>query len=277
VSALDEKNRSYITVVRDELQQYTQGLLRENEKLRSMTTALESDKRRLELEIIEARVVLQQKEELRQAAEAFEAARTEALMQLDRVRHDCEAANFELERLRARFDDVEHENEKYAAQYHQIEIHSSNLSNLYVASYQLHASVERETVLNTIQEIVINLIGSEEVAVFELDEATQEFRLASSFGVEEKRLKNFKAGSGPIAQRLLSGEVFINDHVAGGEDKLTACVPLRIGERIIGAILVFRLLEHKQELQPVDHELFELLAIHASTALYCANLHGSVQ
>ena len=277
MSALDEKNRSYITVVRDELQQYTQGLLRENEKLRSMTTALESDKRRLELEIIEARVVLQQKEELRQAAEAFEAARTEALMQLDRVRHDCEAANFELERLRARFDDVEHENEKYAAQYHQIEIHSSNLSNLYVASYQLHASVERETVLNTIQEIVINLIGSEEVAVFELDGATQEFRLASSFGVEEKRLKNFKAGSGPIAQRLLSGEVFINDHIAGGEDKLTACVPLRIGERIIGAILVFRLLEHKQELQPVDHELFELLAIHASTALYCANLHGSVQ
>jgi len=277
IKPAEEKNRSYISVVREELQQYTQGLLRENEKLRSMTTALESDKRRLELEIIEARVVLQQKEELRQAAEAFEAARAEALMQLDRARHDRDAANLELERLRARFDDVEQENEKYAAQYHQIEIHSSNLSNLYVASYQLHASVERETVLSTIQEIVVNLIGSEEVAIFELDEATQEFRLASSFGVEETRLKNFKAGRGPIGQRLISGEVFINDHVSGGEDKLTACVPLRIGERVIGAILVFRLLEHKQELQPVDHELFELLAIHASTALYCANLHERVQ
>ena len=273
----EEKNRSYITVVRDELQQYTQGLLRENEKLRSMTTALESDKRRLELEIIEARVVLQQKEELRQAAEAFEAARAEALTQLDRARRDCDAANVELERLRARFDDVEQENEKYAAQYHQIEVHSSNLSNLYVASYQLHASVDRETVLQTVQEIVVNLIGSEEVAIFELDGATEEFRLASSFGVEQSRLKNFKAGRGPIGQRLLSGEVFINDHVSGGEDKLTACVPLRIGETIIGAILVFRLLEHKQELQAVDHELFELLAIHAATALYCANLHEKVQ
>ncbi|HEX7681368.1 MAG TPA: hypothetical protein VF713_24755, partial [Thermoanaerobaculia bacterium] len=70
----EEKNRSYITVVREELQQYTQGLLRENEKLRAMATTLESDKRRLELEIIEARVVLQQKEELRRAAETFEAA-----------------------------------------------------------------------------------------------------------------------------------------------------------------------------------------------------------
>jgi len=269
----EEKNRSYITVVREELQQYTQGLLRENEKLRAMATALESDKRRLELEVIEARVVLQQKEELRLAAEKFEASRLETLMQLEKARHDCDAATLELERLRARYEDVEHENETYAEKYHQIETQSSNLSNLYVASYQLHASVERETVLSTIQEIVVNLIGSEEVAIFEFHENAHEFRLASAFGVEQTKLKSFKAGSGPIGSRLLSGEVFVNDHVSGGEDKLTACVPLRIGDRVTGAILVFRLLEHKQGLQPVDHELFELLAIHASTALYCANLH----
>jgi hypothetical protein len=276
IKPAEGKDRAYITVVREELQQYTQGLLRENEKLRAMATTLESDKRRLELEIIEARVILQQKEELRRASEVFETERMETLMQLEKARHDCDAANVELERLRARFDDVEHENEKYAAQYHQIEVHSSNLSNLYVASYQLHASVERETVLATIQEIVINLIGSEEVAIFEFHEDAGEFRLASSFGVDLSRLKNFKAGSGPLGQRLLGGEVFVNDHVAGGEDKLTACVPLRIGERIIGAVLVFRLLEHKQGLQPVDHELFELLGIHASTALYCANLHETM-
>jgi GAF domain-containing protein len=134
--------------------------------------------------------------------------------------------------------------------------------------------VERETVLTTIQEIVVNLIGSEEVAIFEFAEDGGEFRLASSFGVDLSRLKSFKAGSGPIAQRLLGGEVFVNDHVSGGEDKLTACIPLRIGEQLIGAILVFRLLEHKQGLQPLDHELFELLGVHASTALYCANLHN---
>jgi len=269
----EEKNRSYITVVREELQHYTQGLLRENEKLRAMATTLESDKRRLELEVIEARVVLQQKEELRLAAEKFEATRLETLMQLEKARHDRDVATLELERLRARYDDVEHENETYAEKYHQIETQSSNLSNLYVASYQLHASVERESVLSTIQEIVVNLIGSEEVAIFEFHADANEFRLASAFGVEQTKLKSFKAGSGPIGSRLLSGEVFVNDHVSGGEDKLTACVPLRIGERITGAILVFRLLEHKQGLQPVDHELFELLAIHASTALYCANLH----
>jgi hypothetical protein len=272
----EEKNRSYVTVVREELQQYTQGLLRENEKLRAMATTLESDKRRLELEIIEARVVLEQKEDLRRAMESFEAARAEMLQELAHVVQARDAATRELDLLRSRFVDVERENETYAAQYHQIENQSSNLSNLYVASYQLHASVERDTVLSTIQEIVVNLIGSEEVAIFEFHEGAREFRLSSSFGVDKLRLKNFKAGSGPIGQHLLNGEVFVNDHAAGGEDQLTACVPLKIGERIIGAILVFRLLEHKQALQAVDHELFELLSIHASTALYCANLHDAL-
>lgn len=269
----DEKNRSYVTVVREELQHYTQGLLRENEKLRAMATTLESDKRRLELEIIEARVVLEQKEDLRRATESFEAARAEMLTELARLTQSRDASTRELDLLRSRFEDVERENETYAAQYHQIENQSSNLSNLYVASYQLHASVAREAVLGTIQEIVVNLIGSEEVAIFEFHDGAREFRLSASFGVDQLKLKNFKAGSGPLGRRLVDGEVFVNDDAAGGEDQLTACVPLKIGEHIIGAILVFRLLEHKQALQAVDHELFELLSIHASTALYCANLH----
>ena len=271
----EEKNRDYVTVVREEVQQYTHGLLRENEKLRAMSATLESDKRRLELEIIEARNVLEQKEEVRRAIDSLEAARAEFLTQRQSLIQSRDAAIDELNLLRAFLGDVERENQSYAAQYQQIEIQSSNLSNLYVASYQLHASVERDTVLNAIQEIVVNLIGSEEVAIFELHEEEDEFRLSSSFGVDPARLQAFKAGTGTIGRRLIDGDVWVSDHAGAGEDMLTACVPLKIGGRVIGAILVFRLLEHKQELQPVDHELFELLAVHASTALYCANLHNT--
>jgi hypothetical protein len=35
-----------------------------------------------------------------------------------------------------------------------------------------------------------------------------------------------------------------------------------------------RLLEQKRSIEPVDYELFDLLATHAATALYCANLHA---
>ena len=55
---------------------------------------------------------------------------------------------------------------------------------------------------------------------------------------------------------------------------LTACVRLQIENRVVGAILVFRLLEHKAALQPIDFELIEMLGVHASVALYCASLHA---
>jgi predicted RNase H-like nuclease (RuvC/YqgF family) len=269
----DDKNRSYIDVVRDELQQYTQSLLRENEKLRAMSTALESDKRRLELEIIEARAILEQKEELRSALEEFNSTRSELMASLQNAKRERDTATQELDRLRAKFDDVEHENEKYVAQYHQIEHHSSNLSNLYVASYQLHSSVERRSVLDTIQEIVVNLIGSEEVAILETDRETGDYKMVASFGVDAARLNVANNGSGKIVKRVTAGELYINDSGSAADDELTALVPLKIEGEVIGAILVFRLLEHKQELLPVDHELFELLSVHASTALHCANLH----
>jgi nitrate/nitrite-specific signal transduction histidine kinase len=232
----DEKSRSYVLQARDEQQQYSAALLRENEKLRAAVATLESDHRRAD--------------------------------------EQHRAAVVELDRLRSRFHEVAQENERYAEQYHQIETHSSNLANLYVASYQLHSSVDREAVLSTILEIVINLVGSEQVAVYERGTSGQ-FRVAKSFGLNDARLEAFTLGDGAMARRLKNAEIFTDDEATGGEERLTACVPLKVGSELIGAILVFRLLDHKPSLQPVDHELFELLAVHASTALYCAELHAA--
>ena len=219
----DNNKRTYIQVAREEQAQYTNALLRQNEKLRTelVTTAAE------------------------------------------------------LERLRSKLDEAEHENRRYAEEHYQIETHNGNLANLYVASYQLHSSVDRETVLRTIQEIVINLIGSEEVAIYERSK-TDEFTLVSSFGIEGSKLGRFHLGDGPIGRTIAAGETFVNSHARGGANELTACVPLKINDIIVGGILIFRLLEHKRELAPVDHELLELLAVHASTALYCATLHCQV-
>jgi len=215
--------RSYISQAREEQQQYINGLLRENEKLRGSLAIVEEQHR---------------------------------------------AATSELERLRARFEEVAVANQRFAEQYQHIEEQSSNLANLYVASYQLHTSVEREAVLTAVQEIVINLIGSEEVAIYERD--GDAFVLAASFGLGEGRLLE-RIGGEYAVEKLGEGHIF-HEPTAGAP--LTASIPLRIGEQVVGAILVFRLLEHKLSLEVVDHELFDLLAVHASTALYCASLHA---
>jgi hypothetical protein len=61
---------------------------------------------------------------------------------------------------------------------------------------------------------------------------------------------------------------------ASAECPVTACVPLVIERSVIGAILVGRLLQQKNGFDDLDRELFEVLATHAATALYCATLHA---
>jgi hypothetical protein len=46
---------------------------------------------------------------------------------------------------------------------------------------------------------------------------------------------------------------------------------------VTGAIAIYRLLPQKSGFEEVDRELFELLATHAATALYCTSLHARLQ
>ncbi|HET7434810.1 MAG TPA: hypothetical protein VFN10_08885 [Thermoanaerobaculia bacterium] len=179
------------------------------------------------------------------------------------------AALGELQRLRARFEEVAVENQRFLEQHQHIEEQSSNLANLYVASYQLHTSVERDAVLTAVQEIVVNLIGSEQLAVYERNDEN-EFELAVSFGLDDWQLLTTIGGEYAV-EKLGEGHIFRD---VEERQPLTACIRLQVEERVIGAVLVFRLLEHKAALQPIDYELFDLLAVHASVALYCSSLHA---
>ena len=237
----DGGGRAYVESARQELHQYAQGLLRENERLRTASAMLEIQK-------------------------------SETRLELTRAREERDQALGELHQLRLRLEGIQEENRRYSEEFHRIEQQSSNLANLYVASYQLHTSADRANVLQTIQEIVVNLIGSEEIAIFEHD-GSGVFRNAISVGVDRPLLQAFRIGEGPIGSRLATGEVFVNPMPATQRD-ITACVPLKVGDDIVGVIVVFRLLAHKPDLQPVDHELFELLGVHAASALQLATLRA---
>lgn len=237
----------YVQKVREDTNRAMAEVMGQNERLRVMVAALESDRARLLVE----KIRLQE--------------------QLMNVREDLAERIEEHTALLRRLSEVQRENESVAGRFVEIETQNTNLANLYVAGYQLHGSLDRRQVLDAIKEIVINLIGSEQLAIYERT-AGATFRLAASFGLDEEKLATMVGGEYAV-EKLGEGHVFRDPH---DNQPLTACVPLRIGERVIGAILIFRLLEHKPSLQPVDHELFDLLAVHAAPALYCAWLHEAV-
>ena len=70
-----------------------------------------------------------------------------------------------------------------------------------------------------------------------------------------------------------TGEVFVNGkskmQIAGRDEAITACIPLKLDDEVIAVIALFSLLQQKSGLEPVDFELFDLLGSHAASALYC--------
>jgi GAF domain-containing protein len=181
-------------------------------------------------------------------------------------------------RLHELLSEIQEESRRASERYVEVEQQNTNLANLYVASYQLHGTLDRGRVLASIQEIIINLIGSEELAIWELHEEREELMLAASFGIDEASWHTIPLDSnaGVIGLVTVTGERFIAGQsplqATAREAGLTACIPLKLDDRVIGAIGIFSLLAQKDGLQPVDFEMFDLLASHAATALYCTRL-----
>jgi len=175
-----------------------------------------------------------------------------------------------LARLRA----VEEENRLFAGRYLEIEEENNNLANLYVASYQLHSTLDLGEVLKIIIEIVINLVGAELFAVYVLDERSEQLEAVASEGAPVSEFPSAPLGSGVIGASLRSGDMVLEDAHTDDLERPIVCIPLRVEDRPIGAIAIHRLLAQKETFSPLDHELFTLLAGHAATAIFAAQLHG---
>ena len=245
---MDETNDSkrYVGRVQEELQRYIRELLSENGELRGLLTRL----------------------------------RTENLAVMDeaqRLRTELEGHRQKQFHLHHQVSEVERENRKHAEAFAQIEQQNANLANLYVASYQLASTIGRSNVLQAIQEIVANLIGSEEVAIYEVDETGTRLRRAWQFGIEDDSLASILIGQGTIGRAAAEGTMYVSPTGTADSEGLTACIPLSVDGRLVGVVAIFRLLGHKPAIAEIDRNLFDLLAVHAATSLYLSNLHeGSV-
>jgi hypothetical protein len=201
-------------------------------------------------------------------AETLEADKRRLLAELESLRRD--ASSHEAALLRRR--------EELEQRCASISDQNASLANLYVSSYRLHQTLDRAEVLTIIEEIVINLVGSEELAIFELKDRGR-LELVKSFGLDEAALR--RAERAPLVRRAIDRkEVLVPGSALEREPDdahVTVVIPLVLGEAVTGVITIHRLLAHKGSLSRFDRELFELLATHAATALYCTELHAQRQ
>ena len=209
------------------------------------------------------------------------------VLSAEELRERLDALEDEREALIARFRGVEAENKDYLSRYQEIERENNNLANLYVASHQLHSTLELREVTQIIVEILLNFIGAKTFAVQLIDEERMVLRTLAAEGVERARVPERSLNGAGDALGADAGladstrEVVRSGRAIFNEGRLEArpvsappsiTVPLKIGDKVVGLILVWELLAQKVGLVDVDYELFNLLGDHAGSALQSAKL-----
>jgi transcriptional regulator with GAF, ATPase, and Fis domain len=233
-------------------EEFTQELLRENEKLRYRVAQLE---------------------------ELTKFTDKEGNFKVHTLEERIKFLEDENKNLLDRYRQVEEENKDFANRYVEVEAENNNLANLYVASYQLHSTLDFNECLKIILEIVMNLIGAEEFSIMMLDEKTNELSIVAQEGMGPEARSSIRLGAGIIGASVKTGEAFYRDgdptDLAGVDySHPLVCIPLKIKEHVIGAIVVYKLLIQKEAFSNVDYELFSMLAGHAATAIFSSKLYS---
>ncbi|HEU4557991.1 MAG TPA: GAF domain-containing protein [Longimicrobium sp.] len=179
----------------------------------------------------------------------------------------CQA---ELVRLRRRVEAAEGANRRMAAEHARLDESVSVLTRLWVAATALHEAANEAQALRALEEVMINLAGSEEFGVFEVEGGA--LVPVHSFGVADGRCRRH-APAGVVARVLESGESWqAGSPHPGLPGEPVACIPLRIGERVAAVVVVWGFLPQKLAFEPFDRELWALLANRAAQALRAARL-----
>lgn len=228
--------------------QLTSEVLDENRRLRTKLAELEADNARLRAHVKSDDAI----RELLKKIEGLEAEKGQ---------------------LFSRFLEAEEANSRAVDQYAEIEGELANLANLYVASAQLHSSLDVRTTLQRIKELLNQLVGAKSFAIY-LSDDNGAIQAVASEGVKLADLSIVAAEESVFAEVLMTGVARIEkgELPSASSEQPLAVVPLTIAGKVFGLIVVFSTLEHKPRFLPVDFELFNLLGARAGQALVLAKL-----
>jgi GAF domain-containing protein len=191
--------------------------------------------------------------------------------------------------LERRLATAESDVKELASRLVESEHQGGRLMNLYVATYQLHATLDPAEVQATIAEIAINLLGAQQFVLLlrkdegegcdiALIEGTGVPGAPGAPGVNAGDLEalyggDMYAGGDPVVDATLADGVLRLGPTA--DSRALAAVPLRVQNEVVGALVLLKLLDHKPILRAEDRDLLDLLSAHAASALFAARLFAT--
>ena len=152
----------------------------------------------------------------------------------------------------------------------------TNDVRLATARKRLAESRDKADAIEGLREIVANLLGSEEIGLFSIDQTTGAFQVCWSFGADLENYDLTRALGQAGLQRVMRGECQI-DVSRKREQAITearAFIPIRVEKQTIAIIAILRLLPQKLDFDAADMELFKLLSDEAAKPIFCLSGHS---
>jgi len=179
--------------------------------------------------------------------------------------------------LQQRLGSAEREVQSWIDRFNESEKKNDTLANLYLASFQLHSTLDFDEVISTLKEILINLVGAESFSIMLTDDKRGDLVAIATEGLAESYPTRLSLDGGVVSEVVRNGESFFADSQRATEidpNRPIACVPLMTKDEVIGALCVYRLLMQKESFSSVDYELFSVLARLAATAIISSRLYA---
>ncbi|NUQ77402.1 MAG: GAF domain-containing protein [Polyangiaceae bacterium] len=230
--------------------QFTEELLGENKRLLDKVAELEAENGKLRAHL------------------ASDAAIRDLLTKIEELER-------EKKDLINRSSELEGAGSNYVHRFEEVEDELSNLANLYVATTQLYSAHTVRALLRTLKELLGQFLGGAGFAIYLASDDRKELIAIASEGVSRAEIARLSATAQRVGETFSKGELFFDreaDTSKGTVERPAAVIPLKLGEVIIGVIVIFATLTQKTEFGRVDSELFKLLGDHAGSALVSARL-----
>jgi hypothetical protein len=195
-----------------------------------------------------------------------------SLDELQRRIDELEAARYDATR---RISDAEELRERHEADAARAEADLAGLASLYIATYQLHASLEPSEVLRHIGELAEQFLGAQGFALYVADDAGRRLLPLTSVGFAAGA-DPLPADEGPLGLAYLTGVAAVTsgDPREGSAERPAAVIPLQLQGQVRGVFAIFRTLPQKDIFSAGDRELLRLLGDQAMPALAAARLYA---
>lgn len=170
----------------------------------------------------------------------------------------------ERENLEFKLHHLTHNSRQAEARITGLATHCHQLEAVLLASSRLLIAFTRKEAVLAIQDIVANVIGSEQMALVALTVKDSDPEIIARCGVTEEQCLHVATEEGVAARVWRSGVAVFPRSACSG---IAACVPLRANGRVVAVLTIFSLLPQKLRLEPLDMAVMKFLEDYAGTLL----------